>query len=280
MHITEFLNRTPPDVLYHYTTVQGLHGIFSSQEIWATHTQYLNDQREFRHAIFLAEEELAHMLENEEDGGRRQKITEMQKGLDRSQESINVCVCSFSAEGDTLSQWRAYGGSGGFAIGFSGEFLLAAAKAEKFWLAPCIYKDDEQRLLIRLLLTDVLDENLRGIDREQGMHIPGGNLVAYLNRYAPILKHHSFAEEREWRVVTSPIMCHRERFEYRAGKSLLIPYYRLALATEQRPMSVKRIVVGPNPHQKQAIAALETFLLKKDVIDVQVKPSTTPYRNW
>lgn len=50
MHVKEILNRTPPAILYRYTTQRGLLGIISSKEIWATHTQYLNDAREFRHA--------------------------------------------------------------------------------------------------------------------------------------------------------------------------------------------------------------------------------------
>src|SRR5262249_9648882 len=29
----------------------------------------------------------------------------------------------------------------------------------------------------------------------------------YLNRYAPILKHKSFEEEREWRIISRPLMC-------------------------------------------------------------------------
>jgi hypothetical protein len=51
--------RTPPPVLYHYSTQQGLLGIIRDKEIWASHTQYLNDVREFRHALDLVKEELS-----------------------------------------------------------------------------------------------------------------------------------------------------------------------------------------------------------------------------
>lgn len=96
----------------------------------------------------------------------------------------------------------------------------------KFWLVPVLYEEGEQRLLVRTLLRDVLEENLQrrakatGHDDEAGLP-PGGNLVAYLNRYAPILKHKSFSEEREWRIISRPLMCSNQRFEYRAGVSML-----------------------------------------------------------
>ena len=34
-----------------------------------------------------------------------------------------------------------------------------------------------------------------------------GNLIAYSNRYATILKHEMFSEEREWRI---PLPLHRD----------------------------------------------------------------------
>jgi hypothetical protein len=57
MNVKEHLYRQPPDILYHYTTQPGLLGIIRTQEIWASHTQYLNDAREFRHAIAVVEDE-------------------------------------------------------------------------------------------------------------------------------------------------------------------------------------------------------------------------------
>jgi hypothetical protein len=55
-NVKEILYRTPPPVLYHYTTQQGILGIIRDKEIWASHTQYLNDVREFRHALDVREE--------------------------------------------------------------------------------------------------------------------------------------------------------------------------------------------------------------------------------
>src|SRR5579885_2670951 len=123
--VKEILQRTPPDVLYHYTTQQGLLGIINAKEIWATHTQYLNDVREFLHAADIMREELSAMKEDRMlDEPSRDRLSEMANIVSVGLESINVCVCSFSESGDSLSQWRAYGGkASGFSIGFSGSYL-------------------------------------------------------------------------------------------------------------------------------------------------------------
>ena len=111
-NVKEILRRTPPPILYHYTTQQGLLGIISDKEIWASHTQYLNDVREFRHALDLVKEEISAMKSEAATNELSRKcLTAMEESVLSGLESINVCVCSFSERGDVLSQWRAYGGA-------------------------------------------------------------------------------------------------------------------------------------------------------------------------
>jgi hypothetical protein len=57
--LTAALSRQPQTTLYHYTTQAGLLGIIKEREIWATHTQHLNDQREYRLAIDMVSAEIA-----------------------------------------------------------------------------------------------------------------------------------------------------------------------------------------------------------------------------
>ena len=44
----------PPDVLYHYTTAQGLIGITEAGRVWATDARYMNDSSEmvYTHELF------------------------------------------------------------------------------------------------------------------------------------------------------------------------------------------------------------------------------------
>jgi len=289
MNVKEILNRPAPSILYHYTTQHGLLGIINNKEIWATHTQYLNDVREFRHATDLMRKEVSSIA-NEPlfDQSALACLQPMREALRPGIESVNVCVCSFSEKGDSLPQWRAYGGpASGFAIGFSGAYLRQISEGLG-WLVRVEYDEEQQRLLIRTLLEDVLEENRKRRSEEQGRYIPTqGNLVAYLNRYAPILKHKSFKEESEWRIIIRPRMCVDERFSYRIGPSMLIPYFRLSIG-DAEALGIQEIVVGPTPHPKEALASVRGLLIKNEIpvfaphspCGVKVRRSEVPFRNW
>ena len=197
-------------------------------------------------------------------------------------ESMNVCVCSFSEVRDSLSQWRAYGdGMSGFAIGFSGESLAEVVTQQQFYLVPCLYAQIEQEALVRALVDELLQENLeRDMGGKERFLPPGGNLWPYLNRYGPILKDATFSEEKEWRIITRPLMCTFDRFDYRQGKSMLIPYYRLPLADAQGRLQIEEVVIGPTPHVEQSQHSLVSFLISQGLLQVSVSDSAVPYRSW
>ena len=201
-------------------------------------------------------------------------------------ESINVCVCSFSEAGDILSQWRAYGdGVAKFSIGFSGALLRQVSDQMGSWLVRCCYREGEQRALVRALLEDVLKENMAWVPQDdvesEDMYLPrGGNLIAYLNRYAPILKHETFSEEREWRIVTRPIMCRNDRFGYRPVDRCLFPTTEFRWPVRTSKFAVERIVLGPVPHGDQAVRAVKSLMVKHRLKDAQVLGSDVPFRNW
>lgn len=304
--LNDVLSRKPEKPLYHYTTQTGLLGIIRVRQIWATHTQYLNDRREFLHAVDLVRAEILRLLdeENTRPGESSAKRTEalniMHGALSLSPEHINVCVCSFSEDSDSLSQWRAYGGPSGFAIGFSPEVLVAAVEKQRFFLAKCIYEPAAQLDIVRALVQEVLDENLLKSpvfeDRESNEVFwnTGGNLLTYLYRYAPILKDRSFEEEREWRIISKPILA--PRLDFREGRSLIIPYYRLPLWEDGQKTEIHEIVVGPTRDEERSIKSVNRLIKGRDVIKERyligldlikqgwghtpVRASQVPYRDW
>lgn len=237
--LNDVLSERPDGLLYHYTTQTGLLGIIGKKQIWATHTQYLNDSREFSHALQVVRDELEAYRSNHQaevdmeniaihgtplpfelgshHGNVDRILLGMIQGVDTSArcESINVCVASFSENGDSLSQWRAYAQSGGFCIGVRGKRLAELAAPHNFNVVRCLYRHDQQQKLIQALIQEVLEENLNGDGQSEDRVPPGGNLQAYLNRYAPILKHPSFEEEHEWRIVSRPLMCSLPGFRFR-----------------------------------------------------------------
>jgi hypothetical protein len=268
---------TPYSVLYHYTTQAGLLGILNSREIWATHTQYLNDHREFRYALDIFRGELDALASQNSDVEQAECIQEIREVAQYELYTFNVCVASFSEESDSLSQRRAYAGNAGFAIGFEGEHLASPTAKDHAYLARCIYDNDRQKTLVRALLQEVMEENL---SPERLNRRPGGNLSAYLLRFAPLLKHRSFGGEREWRIITTPHSCGIPRFDFRTGASMITPFYRFPLAEDGIPFRVSRVVVGPTPHEREATASVRSVLNRVGLNDVAVTSSDVPYRNW
>ncbi|PYT04791.1 MAG: hypothetical protein DMF60_14150 [Acidobacteria bacterium] len=281
--LNDVLSRIPDKPLYHYTTQAGLLGIINAREIWATHTQYLNDRREFLHAVDLVRNEIQRLAQetpnHSDQPAREQMLQRMQEALSRSPENMNVCVCSFSEDSDSLSQWRAYGRSSGFAVGFSGEVLKASTQRLEWYLAPCIYDPSEQRALVRALVENVLEENLSGEtlddsnpEDENIFRQMGGNLVADLNCYAPMLKDQS-----------CPIFC--KRLDYREGKSLIVPYYKLPLCEDNQRLHLHEIVVGPTRDAERSKSSVTSLIVSRKVVmqgigGVNIRISQVPYRDW
>src|SRR5438132_12764432 len=94
MNVKEILHRDPPTIIYHYTRQSGLLGIVTKKEIWASHTQYLNDVREFRHAMEIVKEELSIMMIEPLYQNKAEVLNQMNEAVIQGMESINVCVCS------------------------------------------------------------------------------------------------------------------------------------------------------------------------------------------
>jgi hypothetical protein len=307
--LNNVLSRKPKKPLYHYTTQAGLLGIIQDRQIWATHTQYLNDRREFLHAVDLVRGEIQKLLDDHNAGHgevsatRMEALDRMRGVLSMSPEHINVCVCSFSADSDSLSQWRAYGGSSGFAIGFSPEVLGAAVEKQKFFLAECIYDPGTQQDIARALVEEVLEEHLSKSpvaeegefdESDDSFWKTGGNLLGYLYRYARMLKDQSFAAEREWRIISRPILA--QHLDYREGRSLIIPYYRLPLWEDGRKTEICEIMVGPTRDVERSIKSVSRMIKGRGVIKdrnlkgldlindgggyTPIKASQVPYRDW
>jgi hypothetical protein len=283
----------PKIPLYHYTRETGLLGIIKDRQIWATHTQYLNDRREFLHAVDLVGGEIQRLLDNQStrhaEAPRNEALKRMLSALSPSPEHVNVCVCSLSEDSDSLSQWRAYGGSSGFAIGFSPEVLGAAVEKQGFFLAKCIYDPTDQLDVVQALVGEVLDEHLsnRWVSEDPEMdellRKNGGNLLPYLYRYAPMLKDRSFEEEREWRIISRPIPAHS--LDCREGRSLIIPYFRLPLWEDGQKTQIHEIVVGPTRDGERSVSSVSRLVRGRRVIsdrgvDTLVRSSQVPYRDW
>jgi hypothetical protein len=271
-----------PPILYHYTSEDGLLGILESKSIWASKVQYLNDEQEFKLGLDRAKEVLDEQLKDNPGSVKKRLLDKLLmdlKGIERT----NVCVCSFSAEGDLLSQWRGYCPQGtGYSIGFDSGKLLDLARNHNFLLAPCQYDLDSQKTIVVDSINQgtkqVLDCSANPEDAE--IKKASWRMIRVLAVIAGFLKHDSFSEEKEWRLVSKMIDNRVPEFGYRKGQSFIIPYFRFGLVAEPNEWPIKTVIVGPTPHKDLAADSAFQLLSSKGITGFSVTNSTIPYRNW
>jgi len=260
------------DLLYHYTTQEGLLGIIESGMLWATHVQFLNDEMEFKLGLRRFEECL---LAPEVQGLIEQMLRLTFAHSSQTSESYlpereryntlllhplktlpTYCV-SFTAQaassdstradaGDDLSQWRGYsGGSGGFAIGFDRKALeaevysLPDTKDVGHVFGNCIYRAEHQR-------QPLTEKIMKLIELDQLYAVNGGNsngetvdqkmaVVKELIPLIPLIKDESFRSENEVRIVR--FQQGEEGVKFRRGSSSLVPYVEIPVANAPRQFS-------------------------------------------
>ena len=87
-------------------------------------------------------------------------------------------------------------------------------------------------------------------------------------RIAAVLKHPSFEEEQEWRIV-SPALSRNEnkRIRFREGASMLVPYYAFELGSvDGDPMVLDHVYLGPTSNTELSMTSLELFLGQQNVM--------------
>lgn len=95
------------------------------------------------------------------------------------------------------------------------------------------------------------------------------------------IKHPSFTEEREHRIVVVHTYAGTSPLKFREGKSSLVPYLELPAPRAL----LKHVVIGPNVQPQLAAtaldAAIETYTdMPAFIGDVKVTHSQIPYRTW
>lgn len=278
--IEDVLSRTPPPVLYHYTSFNGLLGIVTSKSIWATNIHYLNDSKEFAHAREIT----LGLINLRQSSGLTADINELfdkvKQALD-SIEKINICVFSLSENGDLLSQWRGYcPDAKGCSIGFDSTKLISLTKTQDFFLAPCLYDSVGQRRII----DQILDEIISLFSQPNGDPLDKRHLDCqsfFARKFltiGPIIKHHSFSEEKEWRLISYPKDSTDPLWGYRAGKSMIIPHFvfKLGSAVDENPLI--QIIVGPTSQQSLTMSAITNLLSTNKIKYRSISLSSIPYR--
>ncbi len=210
--------------LYHYTTSNVLMKILSLKEIWFTDFRFLNDMQEFYFAKEIAKNTLNEFnFGNPIDefkskfGHGGKNLGSFEKLIDnfkerfvpgvfgRFQNDYVPYVFSLSADGDSLSQWRAYG-NGELCIEFDSDKLLQATSGRLHKIEYRSRGDSDEGLSFSIdkFFLEVFEQfkNYGRIDIEtieDGWQDVRPN---FLRNSSPIgIKHKGFKDECEWRIV-------------------------------------------------------------------------------
>ncbi len=282
---------SPQETLYHYTSFKGLLGIVDSGVLWASDVRYMNDSAEMKHSADLIREDVARRMA---EGHHNPKLlNEFLEWISyRISNGHMLFGASFRSNGNLLSQWRSYSALGkGVSLGFSPDHIVQCAQNQSFQVGKCIYDPTEQRHLIQQIVdaVEAMAEahNAAGdTDRNRAPHVYQGvfqKIESDLLRITALLKHPSFQEEEEWRIVSPVITDYvASAVLFREGASMLVPYFefKLTLAPEQ-PMCLEHIFLGPTPNINLSMNSLTLYLAKKGIRPRQgIGYCQIPYRQW
>jgi hypothetical protein len=288
-NITEKLySDTPTETIYHYTSFPGLIGIVEKRVLWASNILYMNDSAEMNHTVELIQAEVSARID---DDPSKQKL--LAQFLDWVSNRISrghmLFAASFRANGNLLSQWRGYSSLGkGVSIGFNPEYLTACATKQSFQLGKCVYDPDIQQALIKQVIASVeclADEYGENLD-ESKRHSSQSYFDIFeivesdLLRIAAILKHPSFQEEEEWRIVSPVLMDYvTTPVKFREGTSMLVPYLEFNLGLGNELLELEHVVLGPTPNINLSMNSLTMFLSKMRVrLNSGISYCQIPYR--
>lgn len=270
------LHQEQPPILYHYTTADGLFSMLQSGHMWATDSRYMNDPTELRYATSMLREVMAEELKGKQGG----EVADWLKWiLDEQDAEARVYLASFCADGDLLSQWRAYGAfGGGYALGFDPSCLYGRQKYEKRpyrILRKVIYDAELQRRIVRGWLTDLVSK--KTVPQRNALM---RDFLNFLSECLSTFKDPGYREEAEWRLIQfgrdeTRTWTWPTKFRARAGQ--VVPYADLDLSKSRKPYSGKlplRVIVhGPTLNPERAMRSLQLFCASRgfnaDILDLR-----------
>jgi hypothetical protein len=268
--------------LCHYTTLEGVIGIITGNDLWLTHSRYSNDNEEMNYGHRLVDEVLDELKTNAAGDSAKLKWLEKLRAQIQAAREDEVYICCFCENGNLLSQWRGYADNGG---GVSIEFDSAGFEQlcgsgnqhglMRLW--KVFYDRDQQCQIVR----DSINYShwpARGDDS-----IPF--IVDALQFFVPTFKNSGFSEEKERRLVFTPKQDASLKPHFRTRRGMLVPYFSLrelsgtAVPPAGIQMSIRQVQVGPGPNKALNVESIRMMLDAHGHTGSKVIASPIPYRS-
>ena len=264
--------------LYHYTDVTGLFNIVKDNCLWATHYKFLNDNTELRWALSRAKYFLEKKRRFQKSAFVSAFIDEALSRIDANNSPFEAYLLCLSSERDSLSQWRAYGGRKGYAIGIDFEDLsvMSFPIVEHSWFVKVEYNKSTQDTVISTAINEVFallrraEKNNQRISKEWA-RLYFDVIVAELSIY---FKHPAFKDEAEWRMV---LVQPTDGVSYRPTNRGLVPYLNIAFPLGGQPrVPIKSVRLGPGADPMKEGIEVKRFMAQHEHDAISVTYAAAP----
>ena len=294
----EVYNRTDEKhIVYHYCSVDTFLNIIKYKKLWLSDSHYMNDSTEGIWIDKLVKETITEFIKD--NPKNKTQLDALEVAYNKLGHSKHYFI-SFSKDGDVLSQWRAYADDGyGVAIGFqSGLFYDIAkitrqcnnasqnkgeiAKSDIFKFS---YMDINYNNSIRDTIKDTINNYLNNEE------ITKSDIYALLLKNDAIsVKHSSFQEENELRIVYTPTIPYQENEKnkhldagvkklsekkYRTSNNQIIPYYEFDFNATYNSLLIPKIILAPKSKLKED--DIKEFLESNGFKNTKIQKSKSPY---
>jgi hypothetical protein len=282
-----------PTTLWHYTSNAKLQKILESRSLWATHVSCVNDTKEVQHLFDLIFKRLKRYPLT---CGTRPIISVLNSFGDKDHcATSDWFISSFCTDGDDLNLWRAYTDpNGGVAIGFNSKNLLRLAwnsdravlppsTLPETYLLPVIYDYATKTRLVSNLMRKIRKLCIRHSGNE--INVASSNYWAAVEEQiavvAPLIKHTAFKSENEWRLMVKFGCRSIDSLAFSTRSTTITRHLPLRLEADDQNDGtlISEVKIGPGQHQAIMKAGIEALLNSKGYTQVDVTPSSIPFRS-
>lgn len=280
------------EMVWHYTNGSALISILESMSMFATNISCLNDSSElsyardlYRHAILEFSDSVAK--DDRVESFLRFALDYLGKGRESSQSSPFFIAC-FSEERDDLSQWRAYGGENGYAIGFKAGELVVPGTAPLTRVCYDAQMHDSFALRAAETMTEFYLEGLESHSpcdvvqwQHEFMRTWDGMVTMMI---AATMKNPAFSKEREVRVTKRAVPGDLQNLRFLQKNNMMTRHLPLRFSslslspTLHYRLPISEIIIGPCRNPLVSKASVVALLAQKGYEAVNVSLSQIPLR--
>jgi len=268
----QYNQRNRPEVVYHYTSAEGLCGILSTKQLFASDLFCLNDPSEFQYGKKV----IVDALRTRSDRVSQALVRnfEHEPLFPHVGKNWSLYSISFCGTKDLLGQWRGYGGTGGYAVGIKLSALLKE-NGKRFALHRMMYEEQEQRNTIDGLVSkasELFEGHANDQNKDYLLNEVGTRLVMSIFN----LKHPSFRGEDEWRIVMLESFDNPDYpVQFRIAGARIVPYVKFHFDADW----IDQVVLGPTVAAHPNERAIRTRLVTGGFQHGEVVLSRIPFRD-